>query len=186
MERRFASFVHYSSLFFLLLRSRYVVFCYGSVYLLRQQVIATVGVVPSCFQLSLIAKTLGIIGFLVDFFGVLFGLFFGAEENREKASPVLSSLFCVRKPLVRLALYALRLCFFFVVFFPLFRCWGVRRKKSVQVTWIGGGGGRQKRKERKQNCFFFCFIPLFYSFLNTFLRYCVTQYVKAQIKFKNA
>lgn len=35
MERRFASFVHYFSLFFLLLRSRYVVFCYGSVYLLR-------------------------------------------------------------------------------------------------------------------------------------------------------
>ena len=42
----------------------------------------------SCFWLLLIAKTLGIIGFLVDFFGVLFGLFFGAEENREKASPV--------------------------------------------------------------------------------------------------
>ena len=182
MERRFASFVHYFSLFFLLLRSRYVVFCYGSVYLLRQQVIATVGVVLSCFQLSLIAKTLGIIGFLVD------SLVRKRIERRLRqfSIVVLSSLFCVRKPLVRLALYALRLCFFFVVFFSLFRCWGVRRKKSVQVTWIGGGGGRQKRKERKQNCFFFCFIPLFYSFLNTFLRYCVTQYVKAQIKFKNA
>lgn len=42
----------------------------------------------SCFWLLLIAKTLGIIGFLVDFFGVLIGLFFGAEENREKASPI--------------------------------------------------------------------------------------------------
>lgn len=42
----------------------------------------------SYFWLLLIAKTLGIIGFLVDFFGVLFGLFLGAEENREKASPV--------------------------------------------------------------------------------------------------
>lgn len=35
MERRFASFVHYFSLFFLLLRSRYFVFCYDSVYSLR-------------------------------------------------------------------------------------------------------------------------------------------------------
>ena len=42
----------------------------------------------SCFLSLLIAKVLGIIRFLVDFFGVLFGLFFGAEENREKASPV--------------------------------------------------------------------------------------------------
>ena len=78
----------------------------------------------SCFWLLLIAKTLGTIGFLVDFFGVLIGLFLGAEENREKASPVfyccIKQFFCVRKPLVRLALHALRLCFFFVIFFPLF------------------------------------------------------------------
>lgn len=64
-------------------------------FLLRQcifativEIIATVGVAFSCFWLLLIAKTLGIIGFLVDFFSVLFGLFLGAEENREKASPV--------------------------------------------------------------------------------------------------
>lgn len=42
----------------------------------------------SYFWLLLIAKTLGIIRFLVDFFGALVGLFLGAEENREKASPV--------------------------------------------------------------------------------------------------
>lgn len=44
--------------------------------------------VLSYFWLLLIAKTLGIIGFLVDFSVALFGLFLGAEENREKASPV--------------------------------------------------------------------------------------------------
>lgn len=42
----------------------------------------------SYFWLLLIAKTLGIIGFLVDFVVTLFGLFLGAEENREKALPV--------------------------------------------------------------------------------------------------
>ena len=42
----------------------------------------------SYFWLLLIAKMLGIIGFLVDFSVALFGLFLGAEENREKASPV--------------------------------------------------------------------------------------------------
>ena len=42
----------------------------------------------SCFLLLLIAKVLGIIRFLVDFSVALFGLFLGAEENREKASPV--------------------------------------------------------------------------------------------------
>ena len=49
----------------------------------------------SCFWLSLIAKTLGIIGFLVDFSVALFGIFLGAEENREKASPVFYC--CIRQ-----------------------------------------------------------------------------------------
>ena len=42
----------------------------------------------SYFLLLIIAETLDIIELLVDFLGLFFGIFLGAEENREKASSV--------------------------------------------------------------------------------------------------
>lgn len=43
-----------------------------------------------------------------------------------------------------------------------------------------------EEKREKIELFFLLFYSSFLFFLNTFLRYCVTQYVKAQIKLKNA
>lgn len=56
------------------------------------------------------------------------------------------------------------------------------------MFWLLGGreveeGRREKRENR---IVFLLFYFSFLFFLNTFLRYCVTQYVKAQIKLKNA
>ena len=86
---------------------------------------------------------------------------------RQFSIVVLSSLFCVRKPLVRLALYALRLCFFFVVFFPLFRCWGGEEEEVC----LGNLDRRKWRKVEEKREKIELFFLLFYSSFLFFFKY---------------
>ena len=136
---------------------------------------------------------LGIIGVLVNFFGLFFGIFLGAEENREKASPIFYC--CIKQFILRLQTLGMSsfarpsalffLCCFLSSFLSSFLSLWRRGRSAFRLP--GDDVVVEDRREKRENRIVFSFVLfLFFIFLNTFLRYCVTQYVKAQIKLKNA
>ena len=106
---------------------------------------------------------LGIIGVLVDFFGLFFGIFLGAEENREKASPIFYC--CIKQFILRLqtlgtSSFARPSALFFLCCFlsSFLSLWG-RGRSTFRL--LGRKVVVEDRREKRENRIVFL---LFYSY----------------------